>query len=487
MSAQVLVVGAGPAGLTMAIELKRYGVPVRIIEKASAPSQHSRALFVWPRTLELLERAGCAAPLVAAGHKVERATIMSADRVIGHVNFDYVASPYAYALMLPQAQTEAVLSTHLAGLGVQVERGVELSGFTQESGHVAATLRHADGREERIQTPWLIGCDGGGSLVRKTLGLASTGAEQRSDWLLADVHLEGYGFAPNELASFWHEDGFLAIHPFADGLYRVIADIDHAQGTEPDLAMVQRVLDVRGPGGLTASAPVSLSTFWINERNATKYRVGRVFLAGDAAHLHNPIGAQGMNMGIHDAVNLAWKLAMVERGTANADALLDSYNAERHAIAEHVIANIGRVTVISLMHNPITQRVRNFFGGLFFGLAPARQAVAERLSEVSLTYVNSPLNGPEDHAFPGPGPGERLSPQPGQTPVGQGDAPRFALLAEPSPELEQLRAQYAHLLEPTLRPPLSPRCLWLVRPDGYIAAVTLDPDLESLRSYLRRF
>ncbi|MDD2705877.1 MAG: FAD-dependent monooxygenase [Acidocella sp.] len=490
MSEQVLIVGAGPVGLTMATELRRYGVPVRIIEKTTQRTDQSRALFLWSRTLELLDRLGAGEALVAAGRKVEAVNILSGSKRIGRVDFADIESAHPYALMLPQAETERVLEENLAAHGVKVERGTELVTFTNGDNAVSATLRRADGTEETLTAPWLIGCDGGGSFVRKTLGLSSTGPAQQSDWLIADVHLAGFDFPPTELASFWHEDGFLAIFTLAPGRHRVIADLRHAQGVAPleaDLDLVQYILHKRGPGGVIASAPSWLSTFRIHERNVTNYRAGRVFLAGDAAHVHNPVGAQGMNMGIHDAVNLAWKLALVRQGVANAEALLESYNVERHAVAEHLVAEIGRASAISLIKIPSAQFARNLLGNIFFGLAPARRAVAETLSEVSLGYRDSPLNAEEDHALPGPGPGERLPPQPGQPPLGMGDSPRFALFGAPGPGVDALQVKYAGLLEPDLRPPVSPRCLWLVRPDGYVAAEVLEEDVHQLDDYLYRY
>jgi len=491
MSEEVLIVGAGPVGLTMAAELRRYGVKLRIIDKAPQRTMQSRALFLWSRTLELLDRLDAGDALVEAGHKVEAMNILSGAKRIGRVDFADVNSTHPYALMLPQAETERVLAENLAARGVQVERGTELVAFANGADDVSATLRHADGREETLTTPWLIGCDGGGSFVRKALGLSSSGPAQQSDWLIADVHLAGFDYPPSELVSFWHEDGFLGIFTLAPGRQRVVADLRYTQGAappEPDLALVQYILHKRGPGGIIASNATWLSAFRIHERNVTNYRAGRVFLAGDAAHLHNPVGAQGMNMGIQDAVNLAWKLALVLRGAKNAEMLLESYNAERHATAEHVVSEIGRASAISRIRIPTVQFARNLLGNMFFGLAPARRAVAETLSDVSLSYEDSPLNGVLDQPFAdGPAPGDRLPPQPGQAPLGVGNTPRFALFAAPSPQVEALCAKYPGLLEPAPRPPLSPGCTWLARPDGYVAAVALEEDLLPLDVYLKSF
>jgi len=379
MSEIVLIAGAGPVGLTLAAELRRYGVTVRVVEKAVSAASQSRALFLWSRTLELLDRGNSAAPLIAAGEKVDALNIFSGAKHIGRVDFADIDSPYKFALMLPQAETERILAAQLAQYDVTVERGTELTGFTDEGRCITASLRHADGTLETVEAAYLVGCDGGGSFVRKALGLSSTGPAQQSTWLLADVQLDGFASPRNEITSFWHEDGFLGLFPIPGGLYRVIADLQDANNAAPreaTLAQVQEILDRRGAGGVTASNPAWLSSFRVQERNVTSYRSGRVFLAGDAAHLHNPVGAQGLNMGIHDVVNLAWKLAIAKRGAGNSEKLLDSYTKERHAVAAHVVANLGRAEMLAVVHSPTVQFARNLLGNIFFGLAPARRALA---------------------------------------------------------------------------------------------------------------
>ncbi len=487
MNTDVLIVGAGPVGLVAAAELARYGVKVRIVEKTTHGTDQPKALFLWSRTLELLDRSGCGAPLVAAGHKVTAGSIIAGNKPMGRVDFSEVNSPHPYALTQPQAETEHLLEAHLGNFGIRVEHGVELVSFTESATDVSTRLRHADGTEETVASQWLIGCDGGNSKVREILGVPFTSHEQKSGWLLADVHVSGLGYPPAELVSFWHEEGFLGFFPRAEGVYRIIADLpvgDDQSPAHPSLADVQRIVDTRGPGNVTVSEPTALSAFHIDERNVREYRKGRVFLAGDAAHLHNPAGGQGMNMGIHDAVNLAWKLALVTRGICGPRRLLESYNAERHAATDQVFTNVGRLTAISVLKNPVVQVTRNAFGSVLFGLAPARRAIADTLTEVSIGYEHSPLNGSEDRSFPGPGPGERMPPREGETPYGAGGTPRFALCADPGVEVNELLETYPDLLEPTLRPPIGRRCIWLVRPDGYVAAVALDPDANIIANYL---
>ena len=319
MNPHVLIVGAGPVGLTMAAELARYGVSVRIVDKAAQRTDKSKALVVWSRTLELLDRAGCGTTFVAAGHTVVGANIIAGDKIIGHVDLTEVKSPYPFGLMLPQSETERLLEAHLASLGVSVERQVEVTDFSDTGTAVTTALRHPDGRTEALTTEWLIGCDGAHSVVRHLLGLTFLGETLQTDWILADIHLSGENAPPaSEVAAYWHEDGVLAVFPISPGRYRVIADSGRAEGphpADPMLDQVQQVVERRGPGGIVVSDPIWLAGFRINERKVADYRSGRAFVAGDAAHVHSPAGGQGMNTGMQDAFNLAWKLALVCRGT----------------------------------------------------------------------------------------------------------------------------------------------------------------------------
>ncbi len=470
-SATVLIVGAGPVGMTLASELARYGVPVRIVDKAAQRTDKSKALVVWSRTLELLDRGGGSAPFVDAGLKAEAVNIIAGDTVISRVNLDSVESPHPYALMLPQSETERLLEERLQALGVPVERQVELTTFKHDADGVQAVLRHADGREEAVSADWLAGCDGAHSAVRHGLGVPFTGETlDSSDWMLADVHLTGYPCPDTEASVYWHRDGAFIVFPIRPGRYRVLADlpptrVDHPPA--PTLEQVQAIIDRRGPGGIKAFDPVWLAGFRINTRKVANYRWGRAFLVGDAAHVHSPAGGQGMNTGMQDAFNLAWKLALVIRGTC-AEHLLDSYSPERSGVGDEVLKAAGQMTAVGTMKNPVAQTVRNLVAHLVLGLRPVQHAMADRMAEVSIGYPESPLNGPSMGGA-GPKPGERVLPVANQTPVGSGDSPRFALFAEKNSATADLIAKFAGLLDPELRPPLRDGAIWVVRPDGYVA------------------
>ena len=249
--------------------------------------------------------------------------------------------------------------------------------------------------------------------------------------MLADVHMTGYPCPDSEASVYWHRDGVFVIFPISPGRYRVIADLPPA-GAEhpptPTLEQVQAIIDRRGPSGLKAFDPIWLAGFRINGRKVASYRWGRVFLAGDAAHVHSPAGGQGMNTGMQDAFNLAWKLALVVRETCD-EHLLDSYSPERSSVGDEVLKAAGRLTAVGTMRNPVAQTVRNLVGHVMLGLSPVQHAFADTMTEVTIGYPESPLNGPSLGGA-GPKPGERVVPVAGQVPVGSGGTPRFALFAE---------------------------------------------------------
>ncbi len=492
MRTDALIVGAGPVGLTMAAELKRYGLSIRVIDKDSGRTDKSKAIAVWARTLELLDRmgAGITQRFIDAGLKAEYTNIFADGEQIAHVELSTVDTPYKFLLLIQQSETERLLEDHLADLGARVERQVELKTFEQSSDGVTCTLAHADGSEEKVEASWLIGCDGAHSTVRHQLGMSFEGSSMLNDFILADLHIDGMQ-APPAGNIYWHSQGILALFPLGGTRYRVIADvgesISNAIGEHrvPTLEEIQQILDARGPKGLVAKDPVWLSAFAINERKVTDYRAQRVFLAGDAAHVHSPAGGQGMNTGMHDAFNLAWKLSLVSRGLCAAEPLLASYSPERSAVARLVLEQTGRTTAIAMMKGEAKQIFRNHVASLVFGLAPVRRVMANMLSEVSVGYPDSPLNRSCDFEHSGPAPGKRGPIRNGEPRVGEGPTPRFALFAAESKVHTGLLRQFPEILEQKLRIPYDSRGIWLVRPDGYVALRAGSGDTEAVEAYLR--
>ncbi len=471
----VLIIGAGPVGMTLASELARYGVPVRIVDKAGQRTDKSKALVIWSRTLELLDRGGGSAPFIDAGQKVVAVNFYARDKAIGRVTMESVQSPYRFGLMLPQSETERLLDERLHDLGVTVERQVELVRFTNSADGVDSVLRHADGHEETISTDWLIGCDGAHSAVRHGFGATFSGEILDSDWMLADVHMTGYPCPDTEVSVYWSRKGVFVIFPISPGRYRVIADLPPTGASHPPtptLEEVQAIINERGPERLVASDPIWLAGFRINGRKVSSYRWGRIFLAGDAAHVHSPAGGQGMNTGMQDAFNLAWKLTLVVRGTCS-EHLLDSYSPERSHVGDEVVKGADRLTEIGTLRNPILQVVRNLVGQVMLGIRPVQHALMDTMTEVSISYPRSPLNGPSLGGA-GPKPGERVAPIANHVPVGSGTTPLFALFADKTTATADLVRSFQGLLDPDIRPPFHDGGNWLVRPDGYVACSSSD-------------
>ena len=479
---QVLIVGAGPVGLTLAAELARYGVPVRIIDRSPHPTETSKALVIWSRTLELMARMGCAPEFLEAGLRAHGASIRNGRAVLGHTGFDAIASPYNFALMLPQCDTERLLNAHLQALGVTVERRVELLGFSQTPDHVEARLAQADGREDVVETSWLIGCDGAHSTVRHGLGFAFKGVAQGDDWMLADVRLEGDGTPrADEIATFLHRDGPFVVFPIPGGRARIVATVGKTVAgqsrPDPTLSDVQAMADERAGGGFRVADPLWLANFHINERKVSDYARGRVFLAGDAAHVHSPAGGQGMNTGMQDAFNLSWKLAMVIRGQAR-PGVLDSYTPERSAVGDMVLRNATRLTDMATLAHPGAQAARNLVLRFVLGFHAMQDRMAATMSEVEIAYAKSPLSAGR-HA------GDRLPPEHYDgPPPGSGTMPRFVLFAADGEKGVSLAARFPGVLDPRPRTPPDAQSLLIVRPDGYVGLSVSGDDWAEAEHYL---
>lgn len=495
---QVLIVGAGPVGLTMAAELARYGVGVRIIDKVAVATDKSRAVVVWGRTLELLDRMGCADGFIAAGIRAGAAHLIATRDREGQairIDFGLLTNPFPYALMLPQSETERLLTEHLASLGVSIERSLELTQLRQSEDHVEAELRHADGRIETMRADWLGGCDGAHSAVRKLIGQKFSGHTFPTEWLMADLNLRGLPTPPGEPALFFHADGILALFPIGpDNLYRLAANLgpalEEGRGRDVSLAEIQALITRRGPAGLTATRSSWHATFRINERQVESYRSQRVFLVGDAAHIHSPAGGQGMNTGMQDAVNLAWKLALICRGDVALDAggqrLLDSYSMERRATGTQTLRVAGRMTTLGLMTHPLTQGLRNRIAKLVMRWRPVQHALARQLSGLTVRYRASSLNGPGKRGGLRAGDRFPMTARHGEV---ERD-PRFHLAGEIAPmEAARLVALFPKLLHAEVMAPpegLREGRRWLLRPDGYVALATRAGDSAAIVTYLSR-
>lgn len=536
-SLTALIVGAGPVGLTMAALCHHHNIRCRIVDKSPAPTDKSKALVLWARSLELFDDIGMAGDFLPCGININGASLYGGSRKLVQVAINPPGTEYPRPFMIAQSETERVLTEHLTRVGLAPERSVELTDFTEHSDHVVATLRHADGRDEQVRCDWLIGCDGAHSIVRKKANLQFTGEAEPNDWILADVRLEG-PISHEELSIFWHSSGIMVVFPFARDRARVVADMGLAQGAgkppEPTLEQVQAIVDERGPGGIRLVDPVWLSGFRINERKVADYRKGRIFLCGDAAHIHSPAGGQGMNTGMQDAYNLAWKLALVQSGKAK-PALLDTYSPERSAIGDQVLKQAGNMTRVAILRNPVLQFLRNQVLWFVGHLSAFHREFGLMLSELAIHYKKSPLNaesGGHGWESKSVGPGDRVPDVKLQQPGGGtrrlheilrglhydllllpsgAEGTTLAVLGDIRKRVESTfpGVVKAHLILPTtavpvgldgfpsvlLDPALEIRrtfgaresALALVRPDKYLAYRGQPASWEELRGYLEKY
>jgi 2-polyprenyl-6-methoxyphenol hydroxylase-like FAD-dependent oxidoreductase len=397
----VLVVGAGPTGLALAASLCRHGIRPRIVDANADRAHESRALGVQPRTLEVLDAFGLAEPLAARGNPGLRLTMHAGGRVVTALPlFDLAMADTAhpYLLVVSQAVTEQVLIHHLVERGVQVQRRVELIDLVERPGYVECTLRRPDGGVERLTARYAVGCDGGNSTVRAKAGIPFSGGDYPQSFALADLAVDG--LTPDSLHAYVADDGLLLFFPLGDPApWRLITMRpaggwpDAPAGDRTRLADLQAAADRRAGPGLRLRDPVWISDFRLRHRHAARYRSGRLFLAGDAAHVHSPVGAQGMNTGIQDAVNLGWKLAYVLQGAA-APALLDSYDAERRPVGRAVVRLTDRgyaaVTSDAAVPRLVRRRVVPRLAPLLLRLRRPRALGFRAIGELSISYRRSP-------------------------------------------------------------------------------------------------
>ncbi len=381
----VLVVGAGPVGLTAATELRRRGVAVRCVDAAHHHNVSTKALGLQARTLELFERLGVVGSAVARGLPVSKFNIMSEERRIARFDMGTLDTPYPYLLMLPQNTTEEILRDRLSELGTEVGRGMELVGFTQNAGGVDAVLRHGD-RSEHVRADWMIAADGAHSSIRHQLGLPFEGGAFREEFVTADLRID-WQLPVDELFAFLNRGNFIAYFPMVGGWHRVAIAYNTRRAPEGEvtLAEVQAAIDACGPTGARAVEIGDRSRFVIHQRTVARQSLGRVFLAGDAAHVHSVVGAQGLNIGVQDAFNLAWKLAAVISGSA-APALLETYAAERHPAARRIVNGTRRATRMTLLRRRPVVFARRHVAPLVLGRRRVSSTIEHALSQLDISY-----------------------------------------------------------------------------------------------------
>ena len=418
----VVIVGAGPTGLTLAAQLRAFGVGFRIVDRQLDRVHESRALAMQPCTLEVLRGLGFAQALVQRGNDALRLQMHFGARVVGMPLFDVGLedTAYPFLLFISQAETEAIMNEHLLAHGIAVERGVELLAYSASREEVLCTLRLHDGTTEQVRARYLVGCDGAHSSVRRGAGIPFEGAAYPQTFALGDVEIDGE-LEQGAAHGFVGPQGLLLIFPLGrPTTWRVMGmrppPRDQA-GREPEadelsLADLQAICDAFTDGTLRLRDPAWLSYFRLQHRQAVRYRNGPVFLAGDAAHVHSPAGAQGMNTGIQDAWNLGWKLALVTRERANA-ALLDSYEPERLPVGRFVLRFSDRASSIAISESRLVRLLRTQLAPrilpLLLRFARGRAYGFRTISQLGISYRTSPaVEEGRPRLGSGPRAGDRL-------------------------------------------------------------------------------
>ena len=500
-NAEVLIIGAGPTGLVLALWLTKTGVKVRIIDKAEKAGTTSRALVIHPRTLEFYNQLGIATRMVERGVEIKGANLWISGERVGRLQFSNIhasISPFQFILGLPQDEQEEMLETELANLGVKVERSTELLSFEQSITGVRAQLIRTGGAAEQCEAQYLMGCDGARSVVRQQIGTDFPGGTYEETYYVADLKCKGL-FELGEVNIAIDEADFLALFPLKGlDVIRLVGTIRHDATTKKELSwndvsegIIQRLK-------LEVQEVRWFSTYKVHHRVASFFHKGNVFLLGDAGHIHSPVGGQGMNTGIGDAVNLAWKIAAVIKDKAPL-VLLDTYQPERIAFARRLVATTDTAFTFVSARGAFAKWVRlNVVPVLLpflFGLEPVRRLMFRNISQIEIKYRQSALSGSSTGKIKA---GDRL---PWVKPQGGDD--NFSTLnilkwqvhiyGEATGAMPQLCKQRGIKLsafawsEAAGKAGLKRNAVYVVRPDGYIGMAAVQNDEAKIEAYLDRW
>lgn len=524
-SEEILINGAGPTGLLLASQLALRDVAFRIIDKNADHTTQSRALVVQARSLEIFDQMEIAQEALRLGEKAQAVGIIVNGKRMLRMDVSDIGeglTAYPYLLMLEQSNTEKILNTFLVQHGHAVERNTELLDFTQDADSVTATLRHADGKEEIVRADWLVGADGAHSLVRHTLSIPFSGRIYQQLLFVLDCKVN-LDVPSDEMYLAFSARALAGFFPMTNGRYRVIGMVPEAFEGQETITFEDVAKDFaeRLQMDVTLQDPQWIAMYHSHHRAVAAFRKGRCFLAGDAAHIHSPVGAQGMNTGLQDAYNLAWKLALVAQGKAK-ETLLDTYNDERLPVAHNLVRTTDRAFNIFTSQNPLAKGFRvNVVPVVMQAVLPfaqkqkfVRQLAFKTISEIGIHYRESNLSQEDPQSqFPrhAPKPGDRVPYIPLQEhSVGIQEmvkGTKFHLVLyvgegadeKTQQELHELKKEYSDFIDfhevvvsdktRVLYEKFGIRRqgYYFIRPDGHIASRNSHLDVELFRSYLQRF
>lgn len=519
-SSTVLICGAGPTGMTAALELSRLQIPVRIIEKKAEPATTSRAIAVHSRTLELFKQRGLVESMLEKGHKSVATNVHGQGKRVAQINFSLNGSDFPYILFISQSETEAILRNALEKQGVTIERSVEFVALAQSdadrSDHVKAILKHKNGSLEEFNCAYLISTEGAHSVARTTINLNFKGKTRDELYVLGDLHMDTE-LSTTEVSFFSSEQGLLAIFPMGEGNHvRIVAAYPLSAANKekmPTLEELQKIYDTKSYVPAQFRDMTWSSWFVINSRMVDRLRVGRVLIGGDSAHIHSPFGGQGMNTGIQDMINLSWKLALVMKGQADPK-LLDTYTDDRLPVIQNVLNLTEGLTDFLGNQSLLYRSAFNLIAPWVAGREFVQRTVTQRMNQLLLNYRESTISISHNAAGTLRG-GDRMPNLKVQNVGGESEGTPQSLFDFLSTDLFTLLLANLTKAEATLHSAQSRLANWkniihqtyniksapgdevsfrsvfgskssliLVRPDGYVAFAGTENSLEALVKYL---
>jgi 2-polyprenyl-6-methoxyphenol hydroxylase-like FAD-dependent oxidoreductase len=511
MKTDVIIVGAGPSGLALAGQFIRYGVDFVIFDQKETTTPHSKAIGVQARTLEIYEQIGLAESLIGQGAIAEKARMVVGGEVRGEIEFQEIGkglSQYPFVLLVEQGRHEKILYDFIKSRGRDVLWQIELESLTQDESGVRANVKRAGGETEIIEAKFLVGCDGSKSPVRHSLGLKFEGSTFERMFYVADVEID-WKFSHDALMVFLMKNNLLAFFPMvgSDRHFRIVGTFPEEFAKDEGEILYEEIEEQ-----IKRDAELELditkvnwfSTYKVHTRHVNKFSAGKCFLAGDAAHIHTPAGAQGMNTGIQDGYNLAWKIAMVLRGSAD-EKILESYNAERLENAENLLKTTDRFFNLVASPEPILAYLRThvfpYIAGVAFSLDAVKKFVFPRISQIGISYHHSPLS--ENSGSFSVKAGERMPyfTVEGASVYDRLREPKFHLLTffdgqnQPPDLTAEFQNKYGDLFD-FHQLPLYPNVAEifgasetfsvLLRPDNYIGTISAGASFEAIENYLNR-